>query len=66
MFIEDALIVELKAARAIAKEHVAQLLGYLRAARIEHGVLINFGASKFYIKKYAMSAALRSPSNDLL
>ncbi|MEQ1841061.1 MAG: GxxExxY protein [Verrucomicrobiales bacterium] len=57
LFIENRLIVELKAARSIADEHVAQILGYLRAARIEHGLLVNFGAAKFHIKKYAMSAA---------
>jgi GxxExxY protein len=30
LFIEGRLIVELKAARAIDNEHIAQLLGYLR------------------------------------
>jgi GxxExxY protein len=55
LFNENCLIAELKAARATADEHVAQLLGYQRASRIEHGLLINFGASKFYIKKYAMT-----------
>jgi GxxExxY protein len=52
LFVANRLIVELKACRAIADEHVAQLLGYLRAARIEHGLLINFGAAKYQIKKY--------------
>lgn len=36
-------------------EHVAQVLGYLRASRIEHGLLLNFGASKFEIRKYVLS-----------
>jgi GxxExxY protein len=34
---------------------VAQLLGYLRASRIEHGLLVNFGAAKFQIKKYILT-----------
>ena len=34
---------------------MAQVLGYLRASRVEHGLLINFGAPKFEIKKYALS-----------
>ncbi|HEY5911843.1 MAG TPA: GxxExxY protein [Verrucomicrobiae bacterium] len=55
LFVEDRLIVELKAVRTLADEHVAQLLGYLRASRIEHGLLINFGAPRFQIKKYALS-----------
>jgi GxxExxY protein len=55
LVINDCLIVELKAARALADEHIAQLLGYLKSARIEHGLLINFGSYKFQIKKYALS-----------
>lgn len=35
---------ELNAAKGLADEHVAQLLGYLRATGAEHGLLINFGA----------------------
>ncbi len=55
LFIEDMIIVELKACRSLSSEHTAQLLGYLRACRIEHGLLINFGAPKLEIKKYALS-----------
>jgi len=55
LFVEDCLIVELKACKTLASEHVAQLLGYLRASRIEHGLLINFGAPKLQIKKYVLS-----------
>ena len=55
LFVENRLIVEIKAARALADEHTAQLLGYLRASKIEHGLLLNFGAAKFEIKKYTLS-----------
>jgi GxxExxY protein len=55
LLIDDRLIIELKAAKTIADEHVAQMLGYLTSARIEHGLLINFGSYRFEIKKYAMS-----------
>ncbi len=55
LFVEDCLIVELKACKAVSSEHVAQLLGYLKACRIEHGLLINFGAPKLEIKKYVLS-----------
>ena len=60
LFIENCLIVELKAARGIDNEHIAQILGYLRSARIETGLLINFGAPKLYIKKFLMSDLLSS------
>jgi GxxExxY protein len=55
LFVEGRLIVELKACKTLADEHVAQLLGYLRACRQEHGLLINFGAPKLQIKKYILS-----------
>jgi GxxExxY protein len=52
LFIEGALIVEIKGVRTYTDEHVAQLLGYLRASRTEHGLLVNFGTAKYQIKKY--------------
>lgn len=59
LFLEGRLIVELKAVRAIADEHVAQLLGYLRSSRIETGLLINFGSPILHVKKYLMSDPVR-------
>ena len=55
LFVAECLIVEVKAVRHILDEHTAQLLGYLRSSRIEHGLLINFGAPKFSIRKYIMN-----------
>jgi GxxExxY protein len=55
LLVDNRLIVELKAAKAIADEHVAQTLGYLKASRIEHGLLINFGSYRFQVRKYAFS-----------
>ncbi|MBN2686246.1 MAG: GxxExxY protein [Pontiellaceae bacterium] len=54
LFIERCLIVELKACKHTADEHISQLLGYLVSARIHDGLLINFGTPKLYIKKYVM------------
>jgi len=55
LFVERTLILELKAAKTLAPEHIAQVLGYLKAARIEHGMLINFGSHKFEIRKFVLS-----------
>ena len=55
LLVENLLVVELKAAKTLADEHVAQLLGYLKSSRLEHGLLINFGSYKFQIKKYIRS-----------
>jgi len=64
LFVDNRLIIELKAAKALADEHVAQILGYLRASRIEHGLLINFGAPKFEIKKYALTQPGKDARTD--
>jgi GxxExxY protein len=51
LFIEQQLVVELKACSALVPEHTAQVLGYLRACRLRHGMLINFGAPRLQIEK---------------
>ena len=53
LLVEDELIVELKTAKTLAPEHEAQILGYLKSSRLEHGLLINFGSYKFEIRKFA-------------
>ena len=55
LLVDGRLVVELKACKALAGEHTAQVLGYLKSARIEDGLLINFGSYKFEIKKYILS-----------
>jgi len=54
LFVDNRLVVELKACRATADEHVAQILGYLKSAKMADGLLINFGSRKFEIKKYIL------------
>lgn len=56
LVVEDVLLLEIKACRAIAEEHIAQLLGYLRGCQMRHGLLINFGAPKLEIRKYVMDS----------
>ncbi len=43
LLVEDVVLLELKAARAIEPAHDAQLINYLRATDIEVGLLLNFG-----------------------
>ena len=52
VLVENALIVEVKAAKALAGEHEAQVLGYLKSSGLQHGLLINFGSYKFEIRKF--------------
>ena len=43
LVVEDCVLLELKTVSAIAKEHQAQTLNYLRATRLEVALLMNFG-----------------------
>ena len=43
MVVEDTIIIELKAVKALKEEHEWQLVNYLTATGLEVGLLINFG-----------------------
>jgi len=43
LFVEEKVIVEIKAVKNLIPEHEAQLLNYLKATDIEVGLLFNFG-----------------------
>ena len=60
LLVDSQLVVELKTARTLSPEHEAQILGYLKSSRIEHGLLINFGSFKFEIRKFAWSPAFQA------
>jgi GxxExxY protein len=62
LFVGGCLLVEVKAVRTVMDEHLAQLLGYLRSSKIQHGLLINFGGPKFYIRKYILNDAIERPA----
>jgi GxxExxY protein len=54
LVIDGKIIVEIKACDHLVDEHTAQVLGYLRASRIEHAMLINFGAPTIQFKKFIL------------
>ena len=64
LWIEGRLIIELKTARTLAPEHEAQILGYLKSSRMEHGLLINFGSYKFQIRKFAWTESPHQQTPD--
>ena len=52
IFVEDKVIIELKAVSNITAAHEAQLVNYLTATGIDNGLLINFGnEEKIQIKR---------------
>ena len=52
LFVEDRVLIELKVAESLAKEHELQLVNYLKATGIETGLLINFGKSVQIRRKF--------------
>ena len=52
LWIENQLIIEIKASLNLAVEHEMQLVHYLTATGIDDGLLINFGASVQIRRKY--------------
>ena len=51
LWIEERLIVEVKALSRLSTEHEAQLINYLRATATTVGLLLNFGKPKVEIKR---------------
>ncbi len=51
LVVADKVIIEIKAAEAIAKEHEAQLLNYLKATGYQVGLILNFGPKAEFIRR---------------
>lgn len=52
LWVEEQIIVELKAVRVLTKEHEVQLVNYLTATGFETGLLLNFGSSVQVKRKF--------------
>jgi GxxExxY protein len=50
-FVNDIIMVELKAVTDLNDVHLAQGLNYLEASGLEVGLLINFGAKSLQFKR---------------
>ena len=55
LIVEQAVIVELKAAKAMDPTHYAQCLNYLKASGLPLGLVLNFGNPRLEIKRVANS-----------
>ena len=51
----DGIIIELKSVSTLLQIHLAQLLNYMKAMKLEHGLLIKKKKKKFQCKKVAKS-----------
>jgi GxxExxY protein len=50
-FVENAIMVELKAIIVLEEVHLAQAMNYLEAYKMEVGLLINFGSRSLQFKR---------------
>jgi GxxExxY protein len=65
-FVEEKIMVELKAVAAIDDSHLAQIMNYLEAYNLPVGLLINFGSrsltfKRVYNPKHPENASFRNP-----
>ena len=58
IIVNGVLLLELKACKSLTNEHKSQILHYLHATTIEHGLLINFGSYKFEIQKFIQTPSV--------
>ncbi|NTV42213.1 MAG: GxxExxY protein [Syntrophobacteraceae bacterium] len=63
LLVQGKVILELKAARDIAAEHVAQTLNYLRATAIEVALILNFGERPSFKRLVFDNDRNKAPAN---
>ncbi len=52
IIVEDVVLLELKAVKALVPDHLAQVMNYLKATGIEVGFLVNFGSPKLEYRRF--------------
>ncbi len=62
-FVQELILVELKAVALLEKVHLAQGLNYLEAFGIGTGLLINFGAPSLEFRRLVSTKSVRMPPN---
>lgn len=55
LFVENEMVVELKAVKAIDGIHFAKVRSYLRAVNRQHGLILNFSLPKLEIRRVITS-----------
>ena len=51
ILVEDAVLVEMKAAKALDEVHMAQCMNYLKATGLRVCLLLNFGQPRLQVKR---------------
>ena len=63
-FIEDKIMLEIKAVKELEDVHLAQAINYLEAYGMEIGLLINFGNTSLQFKRVMKPKQNHSPSKN--
>ena len=63
-FVENLIMVELKAVIQLEDAHLAQAMNYLEAYKMEIGLLINFGAKSLQFKRVHNNKLLNHDEKD--
>jgi len=58
--VDGKVLVELKALTSLEDVHLAQILNYLEAYRLEVGLLLNFGSKRLEFRRLINERKLRS------
>lgn len=54
LVVDGLIIVEIKAVSALAPEHHAQILNYLKVTGLQVGMLLNFGRTRMQLKRFVL------------
>ena len=58
LVVDDKLIVELKAVKALTGEHLSQVINYLKIAGCEKALLVNFGSYRFQARTVTLGSVV--------
>ncbi len=64
LVVENEIVVELKAVKALEDIHFAQVKSYLKATRLTVGLLLNFNAPTLVVKRIVLSNQVGVPSTQ--
>ena len=66
LWVDERVVIELKAAQSLVKQHEVQLVNYLTATGIDCGLLLNFGPSVQVKRKFREYKPKASLINSIL
>ena len=66
LWVDESVVIELKAIQTLAKVHEVQLVNYLTATGIPTGLLLNFGSSVQVRRKFREYTPKASQQNSIL